>query len=202
MRGLVVLWLLFMVLTSSAQSPDSTIDEGQRRQRYFDAKGQDGLDVEAANVFTKQMLHGVQLGLERYAVNNPDGWSYPDSIDQLVQKGYLPSGLYPNAVSGMNAADNSAMDVPFGWSSLAPGNFTYLKRYDDEGRVDLYLLVGYGAVREGTGDMDGDGVPDGVIIGLGSALRINGEVADHWLTGVQPFWTHGQKLQLNVNYQQ
>ncbi len=152
---------------------------------YYEAKGKHGLDAKSANIKVKQLLHAVQLGLERFAVDNPTG-NYPDSIDQLVQQRYLIQGLYINPVTSVNGDVPNARDVPFGWSDVAPGNFTYLKRYDGSGGVTGYALVGYGASLESAGvaDFNADGTHDGTIILLASGL------ATH--AGPTEYMSHGE----------
>ena len=63
------------------------------------------------------------------------------------------------------------MEVPFGWTENAPGNFSYLQAYDDAGAVKGYFLVLYGARADGGMDVTGDGQPDGVIMTLFSGIE-------------------------------
>jgi len=78
-----------------------------------------------------------------------------------------------NQVTSLKGDAPNAREVPFGWSDIAPGNFTYLKRYDAKGHVVGYMLVGYAATPESADriDMDQNGETDGAIIVLVSGIR-------------------------------
>src|SRR5439155_481578 len=135
--------------------------------RFFSDKAAHGLDTHAAEARTKQLLHGVQLGLERFAVdsvemNHAATPRYPGSMTELVRSNYLLGGIYANPFTAASATELNALDIPFGWSAIAPGNFSYLKQYAADGQVSGYVLVAYGALPENGGDINGDGINDGV----------------------------------------
>lgn len=74
-------------------------------------------------VQTRQNLHAIQLGLERYAVDNEAG-NYPGTIDELIVCGYfskLPEN--PFTREPMRALPPDAPD--------SPGDFRYIPLGDD-----------------------------------------------------------------------
>lgn len=163
---------------------------------YFVAKSVHGLNVDEANARTKQLLHAIQLAVERYSIDNDD--FYPESIDMLVQQGYLLPGLYINPVTSADGRWLNARDVPFGWSDVAPGNFTYLKKYNERGEVIGYVLVGYGADRENLGsggvkDVNLDGKPDGSVIMLWTAMT-KPDGSEVFANGPNELLAHGEKV--------
>jgi len=205
MKNFVIIVLsTIVVMFGVAQAENYPPTDRDRYEEYFDQKLECGLDIQTSLDMTKQNLHGVQLALERYAVDNYPDHCYPESIDQIVLEQYMQPGLYPNSILGISV-ENSAMDVPFGWSDIAPGNFTYLKYYDGNGNVEGYVLVAYGVSLEDTMDVTGNGRLDGVIITLGSvsskykeeiSLPDGVEYEDlRWL-----FRAHGQEILLNFLY--
>ncbi|MDD5606203.1 MAG: hypothetical protein PHR51_02700 [Patescibacteria group bacterium] len=134
---------------------------------------------DQATQLVKTNLHNLQLALERWCVDHypldSEGRvvgsqpNYPESISALVKAGYVSPGLAPNPLVGDDPGEFDTMDVPPIWNDdLSPGNFTYLLCDDGRG----YLLIGYGATREAClstpRSMDGDSIPDGVILVLGS----------------------------------
>jgi hypothetical protein len=174
MRLVLILLSLLLPIAASAQPPE-TMQLGDD-PAYFADKAANGLDVEAANTKIKQLMHAMQLALERYSVDNPRRF-YPDSIDQLVQQGYLLPGLYINPITSVDGQSRNARDVPFGWSAEARGNFSYLKKYNPAGDVIGYVLLAYGADPDnlGTGgvrDVNLDGKPDGVILMLWTRMTL------------------------------
>jgi hypothetical protein len=166
---------------------------------YYAAKALHGLDIAAANAKTIEVLHYIQLAVERYSIDNND--MYPESIDTLVQQGYLLPGLYINPVASSDGLALNAKDVPFGWSEIAPGNFTYLKKYNSDGDVVAYLLVAYGAdtTHPGSGgvnDVNLDGKPDGVILMLWTAMtKEDGTAA--FINGPNELLAHGEKVSVD-----
>jgi hypothetical protein len=85
----------------------------------------------------KQNLHSVQLALERFAVDAPDG-TYPLRIEQLISSGYMQE-LPPNPFSGepMRAIQvdlrayngRGLFNVP----GARHGDFVYYPRFDETG---------------------------------------------------------------------
>jgi len=128
----------------------------------------------------KQGLHGLQLSLERWSVDNSIGDdSYPDSVNQLVvttdsQYPYAESGLYYNPFAPGEEGMPNARQVPFGdWTPVHAGNFSFLVKYNDAGESMGYLLVAYGPMQgESTIDMTDDDAPDGIIIALASGKAV------------------------------
>jgi len=130
----------------------------------------DELTIQAVNM-TKQKLHGVQLALERFAVDRPDS-TYPQHINQVVREGYIDAGFYANPFTAASADARDAVEVPFGWSDQHPGNFSYIQRYDP--------------TREMGQDVDGDGQPDGVIIMLESSMVPFEQLSEDVYSGGRP----------------
>jgi hypothetical protein len=196
MRHVLFIFALLLPIAASAQlGPEAT--QLGADPVYYAAKAANGLDVEAANAKTKQLLHSMQLAIERYGVDNPKNL-YPESIDVLVHQGYLLPGLYINPVTSVDGLWRNARDVPFGWSAIAPGNFTYLKKYNPAGEVIGYVLLGYGADPENLGaggvkDVNLDGQPDGVIIMLWTQMtREDGSVI--FENGPNSLRGHGEEI--------
>jgi hypothetical protein len=191
----LVVLLILSVLAVAADIPSEANLLGAD-PTYFAIKAKNGLDPVAANIKTKQLLHGVQLGLERYSVDDPDE-HYPESIDVLIREGYLVPGMYVNPVTSVDGLYPNARDVPFGWSNIAPGNFTYLKKYDQHGKVIGYAIVGYGATLDPAhfSDWNRDGFDDGKIIILESGLnRPDGSSHLSDALGSQDYYAHGEKI--------
>ena len=184
---LLLLFAGYVVCASTFVLANDTLQD--QRIEFYTAKAGgefagDALD-EAAVALLKEELHYVQLQLERYSVDytpqdEMEVRVYPYSINELCAQiwsgyrrnlvSYLMPGLYPNPLRSNEATERNAQCVPFGWDdTLSPGNFSYLTRYDQEsGKVDGYLILGYGPTRDSGMDVDSDGTPDGVIIMLGS----------------------------------
>ena len=142
---------------------------------FFAAKAEAGGALDQAMtisaVHLAQLgLHTVQVGLELWAVQYGNG-HYPQHVNQMVSEPSksIELGIYANPFTS-NAWDHfDAVEVPFGWSEMHPGNFSYLQIYDESGNVIGYVLLGYGPTRESGQDVDGDGEPDGVILSLASS---------------------------------
>ena len=194
-KYLVIIVVLLAVFCNAApSSSQDTMAEDALAQQTGALSGLDSAQTEAAIAVVKQQLHGVQLALERWSVDDP-GYFYPESINQLVvpwekSRSYLPTGFYDNPFTAAGEDETDAMCVPFGWSELAPGNFSYLAQYDRKGHATGYLLVGYGLERESKWDLDGDGEPEGIILIL-SAGKLD------WQTSSQ-FYDAGRKLTIDI----
>ncbi len=179
--------LCTIALAGLARAED--VPAPDQRATFYEAKASGVLFGEAldraAVELLKAELHYVQLAAERYAVDNSPTQAmednvFPFSVNELCAPmwwppqdrfiNYIDPGFYPNPVQASSDTERNAQCVPFGWNdTLSPGNFSYLTQYNkDSGKVDGYLILGYGPTRESGKDVDGDGAPDGVIIMLGS----------------------------------
>lgn len=138
-------------------------------------------------------LAQLQIELERWSIDHsPDGVEgeafedstcyYPDSMTLLIIEGYITDGIYNNPLRSVNTSE--AIEVPFGWSEIAPGNFSYLKHYDDSAHVIGYILLLYGHASGDGWDITGDGVPDGVIWALRGG-------PDHYVPACELQWFCG-----------
>jgi len=167
--SIAMLLIIFCCASPSASRTTMTMDDFFASKAAMDGELDEAMTDQAISM-VKQQLHSIQLGLERWSVDDPDGF-YPHSINQLVSPmgewdSYLPAGFYANPFTAGSADELDAMCVPFGWSELAPGNFSYLTHYDEQGNVTSYMLIGYGPERDRGWDLDGDGEPEGMIITL------------------------------------
>lgn len=79
---------------------------------------------------SKASVHILQMGLERYAVDNKD--KYPEKLHDLIQQGYL--GAYPSNPF----ADREMEEMP--WGQWSAGDFSYWVSKD----AKAYCVVGYG----------------------------------------------------------
>jgi hypothetical protein len=207
--ALLLVVLISTITSAGTENRDSTAPENPSvAEQYAALQRADQYPEQKRQVYTKVQLHGLQLALMRWSVDNsrefgvpggplPTAFAgfFPDSLASLVMEGYITPGFYPNAYSGDPEAKWNALNVPFGWSEIAPGNFTYLKHYNAEGRVDDHILVGYGPSADGGTDVDGDGRLDGAIITLAST---NWTLQpDAPLEVTRDFWTdHGQRISI------
>ncbi len=146
-----------------------------RLQTYFEAKQSAGVVEKDANRLTRLNLQVVQQALERWAMDhsevNENGLLskyYPGSISQLVQAGYLSSGLYPNAYSAGSPDQLNALEVPLGWTAQAPGNFSYLTDLKSATQARSYVLVGYGAAPRAEWSNDLNPLLNGICCSLSS----------------------------------
>jgi hypothetical protein len=162
----------------------------EQRATFYSAKASgelfgEALDRAAISQLQAE-LHSVQLAAERYSIDNSDNLgeesdTYPFSVNQLVAPlwwppqdrfiNYIDPGFYPNPFISTEATERNAQCVPFGWNDAqSPGNFSYLSRYNkDTGKVDGYVILGYGLAHESGMDVDGDGALDGVVLVLYSS---------------------------------
>lgn len=109
---------------------------------------------------SKQNLHAIQLGLERYAQEH-DGF-YPADICLLPDLGCQGSNRHRYPVNPFKPKDGREMrNIPFG-SAPFEGEFTYLLITSEDRATGYYLLV-YGSERTNGMDIDNDGTPDHVI---------------------------------------
>ncbi|MCC7476858.1 hypothetical protein IT575_00235 [bacterium] len=149
---------------------------------YFN-KREGRLDPAAALDLARSQLHNLQLQLERFSVDYspPDveglSWReqerrYPEAISALVQETYCLPGFYANPFTASSPIELNAREVPFGWTEEAPGNFSYLKHYNQAGMVDGYCLLLYADSLEAGRDATGDGVSDGVALWLSSNINL------------------------------
>jgi len=115
---------------------------------------------KAAEAQVKANLHTIQITLERYGIDHGD--RYPGEINDLIKSDYLTS--FP-----INPFSRGQMqEVDFGDPNFE-GNFTYVPVIVS-GEVIGYNLLGYGARQTDGLDINDDGVPDHVIINLGSGV--------------------------------
>jgi hypothetical protein len=134
---------------------------------------------KAREAGTKQNLHAIQLALERYGVDH--NGTYPIDLAALIVKNYMPE-LPGNAFfNGRNPGTGKKLPVDeepffrdmrhvrFG-DPLYEGNFTYLPwNITVNGKAAGYYLVAYGSHNTKGQDVDGDGMPDHVILVLNSS---------------------------------
>ncbi len=126
---------------------------------------------KAKEAEVKSNTHSIQIGIERYHVDNA---KYPDDAEQLITMGYMSA--FPI---------NPYTDAPMIECAFpgTPGNFMYVPIFDDEKvNVTGYWLMGYGnndnnadkinndlLLEEGIVKKEPDGKIDKVIIVIGSA---------------------------------
>ena len=188
MRLLIALLTIVIVASaglSARASERVNEDLAAARQAVY---GQDSVRTEGKDALNeaiidliKHELHRVQLAIERWGVDNSpypplELRILPHCVNQLVHPlpkydvgPYIEPGFYANPLSPGEPGQPSAMCVPFGWSELSPGNFSYLTQINEYSEdVTGYVLVGYGPTRDSKWDLDGDGQPEGAVIVLGS----------------------------------
>jgi hypothetical protein len=176
--GFVLTTMLAVCIAhAAAPAQDDVMALPMSREAFWEAKAAAGgvLDEELARMataMTVEHMHWLQLSIERYLVDQR-GVSYPQHINQLLigEMATAEPGIYANPFTSDAAEHRDAVEVPFGWSEMHPGNFSYIQIYDEAGNVTGYILIGYGPTRESGQDMDGDGQPDGVVISLASSVR-------------------------------
>lgn len=213
MRKLFALGLLVTLAAGSqvSRADDSSATQQYANVRivgaseYFNAK-QNQLPISEADTLDliKQDGHGLQLDLERWSVDNPPPGShevtfYPtgDQLDSELNtwhKSYgsytgkrspaQGAGFYTNPVTSTTLMDYTGVSLPLGWTTAAPGNFTYLYQVDAQGRGIHYMLLLYGTQASQGFDVTGDGVADGVILQLTDGTR-DKQVPD------QPWYCNG-----------
>ncbi|MEZ5339289.1 MAG: hypothetical protein R3F46_13650 [bacterium] len=218
--------LLLAILTAPSAADSKRAD---MRSAYWDgvASGEWGAEQwdEQARTQLKSELHSIQLWLERWAVEHDltdeagdRSWgnNYPPALSQLMQqsccgehpahRAYGEPGFYPNPFVEGDGSSNNARCVPFGWTAEAVGNFSYITQYNELGNVCAYVLIGYDGSADGGHDIDGDGVPDGVVIMLagGEPLDQYGRLRRDWSAeqreaAVLNYWdaSTGQQVVLN-----
>lgn len=168
---LLLLCALLLPLASPAQEEQAPqVDPAA----FFAAKAAAGGELDLALAvdaleLLKLDIYAVQLEIERWAVEH-DG-NYPQHINQILIKQLpgLQPGFYANPFTAQSANGLDAIELPFGWTEDAPGNFSYIQIYDELGDVTGYNLLAYGADRASGQDVDGDGEPDGVVLWLASS---------------------------------
>jgi hypothetical protein len=154
--------LVLLALPAIAEKSNDAESVSLTAAEYFAAVGPGGGDHgELTRQYILDQVHWVQLGVERWSVDNSeydpptvDIRVYPYSLDQLVHPwskymSYLEPGLYPNPYTASDEDDYGAQPVPPVWSPASPGNFSYLTKYNTEtGAVEDYLLIAYGPDQE------------------------------------------------------
>lgn len=150
--------LVLMALPAIAKKSSDAESVRQTAAEYFSSVDPGSGDHgELTRQYILEQVHWVQLGVERWSVDNSeynppavDIRVYPYSLDQLVHPwskntSYLDPGLYPNPYTASGADDYDAQPVPPVWSPDSAGNFSYLTKYNTEtGAVEDYLLIAYG----------------------------------------------------------
>ena len=76
--------------------------------------------------------------------------------------------FYANPYTAEAFDDYNARLVPFGWTTDAVGNFSYLLQYAEDGGVCGFMLIGWGPDELGGLDIDGDGSADGAGVMMAS----------------------------------
>lgn len=163
----------------------------------------DAMDSSARTQLYTELLYGelgrLQVAIERWSLDHapsPGSGSprYPLSINELVRgwegrEPYIEPGIYPNPFDEEAADQASAICVPFGWSELAPGNFSYLTHVDPAtGEVDSYVLVGYGPTIDSGWDLSGDFKPEGALVVLASGNFDFSQTMTLYDSGRQVHW--------------
>ncbi|HES58730.1 MAG TPA: hypothetical protein ENO21_04805 [Firmicutes bacterium] len=181
MRYVVIAAVVLVLLASASAAQDWSDEEAASRADFFAALADGTLTGDALReAQIEQVQNGVddvQLRVERWYVDNsdgpyPEGNKYPHSVNQLVvptvwadsMSAYAQPGFYPNPVTAGGPEEFDAVCVPFGWDERSPGNYSYLTAYDEQGIVRDYVIVGYGPTRDSKYDLDGDGLPEGVVL--------------------------------------
>ena len=139
--GLPGIFVAFVILVFAVQS----IDQSPRR---------------TAEAEVKSNLRGIQIALERYCVEN--GNRYPAEINELITSEYITS-FWKNPFS-----TEPMRPIEFGDPNFE-GNFTYVPVIVS-GEVTGYSLLGYGYRQTYGEDVNGDGVPDHVILSISSGV--------------------------------
>lgn len=162
---------------------------------FFEAKaeagGVAGDELEAmARAMTGQHLDWIVNALEAYAAAHG---GYPQHINQLLMEpGQLAlPAFYPNPWTSPSIDERDALELPYGWTPLHPGNFSYLQYYAEDGSVRGYILLGWGADPAGGMDISGDGAPDGVVSFRAGTL-------DKYPDGPWIFYSGGREIELDV----
>jgi hypothetical protein len=143
-----------------------------------------------ARALTGQHLDWIAAALEAYAEAHG---SYPWSIDQLFlepQHLLLP-GLYANPWTAPSIDERDGLALPWGWTELHPGNFSYLQYCGEDGSVRSFVLVGWGDDPQGGEDLTGDGVGDGVVCLRAATL-------DKFPDGPWFFFSGGREVELDI----
>lgn len=179
---LLVLCASALILPVAGQAADAATAAApdpagyhERLEAYFSGLTPGSIVEKDATRITLLNLQVVQQAIERWASDhaavNDYGvliQSYPATISQLVQAGYLSAGLYPNAYTASGPGQLNAVEVPLGWTPQAPGNFSYLADLRTASVARDYVLIGYGGSDRVGGDNDLDGQLDGVCCTLSS----------------------------------
>jgi hypothetical protein len=184
-------------------------------EKYFQAKG-NKLPIREIDTLDllKQEGHALQLSLERWSVDNSPpqdelgrGVAYYPTHDKLDFELNRPQekfslnytgkkhrhrgeGFYPNPVTSDTERVWDGVQVPFGWSDAAPGNFSYVYMLDDQGRVVNYHLYFYGPYPEAGFDIDGDQISEGVIMHLAGGTTQSPPPVGQWYCLGQPVTLH------------
>ena len=101
----------------------------------------------------KQNLHAIQLAVERYSVDDPQG-TYPRSIKDVIRRGYLAEfPINPFTGMPMRCVEEKTDAVKFSMEYVPPeaepGDFMYFKRFGPNGQQSLdqapqgYSLAAY-----------------------------------------------------------
>lgn len=116
--------------------------------------------VKATEAAVKFNIHSIHIALERYGVDQ--GGFFPDNIQILIDENYLPE--FPiNPFTEQPMREIEFGDEPY------DGEFTYIP-VTTEGVVSGYYLMCYGYSETEGHDVNGDGVPDHVILVIESPL--------------------------------
>ena len=122
---------------------------------------------KAREAETKANLHAIQIALEQYAFDNEK--VYPLKVEELIDD-YMEE--FPaNVFTGKEMVDIKFADGP------SEGDFTYIPFPVDGESARGYYLIAYGEIFRNTDgmDVDGDGVPDEVILALSSGTEVDSE---------------------------
>lgn len=140
---------------AAGESSPTITEESITPEEYFATKAK---LVMWTDTIVKQCLHGVQLGVERYAIDQPsvvrdgnriDFVFYPLNMAQVIDGGYITSGFYANPVTADSMTDCDAKAVSVGpWSPERAGNFSYIPYIGKSGKPEGYMMVGYGSTQD------------------------------------------------------